>query len=120
MYRTLIASLALVAVGLATAAAETQQVVFQAEVAEHKWTLKELNPDLPSDWSGYNYLVLELKASSPQRMFLRVYMAEGSRNIRLQLYGGGAWVRAAIPLKYFERPDREGHDLASLDRKSGV
>ena len=90
MYRSLIASLALLTAGLATAAAPTQPVVFQGETAEHKWTLKELNPDLPSDWSGYNYLVLELKESSPQRMFLRLYMAEGSRNIRLQFYGGGA------------------------------
>jgi hypothetical protein len=36
-------------------------VVFQGDVSEYKWTLKELNPDLPSDWSGYNYVVLELK-----------------------------------------------------------
>ena len=116
MYRTFIASLALLT-GLATAAAETQPVVFQGDTAEYKWTLKELNPDLPSDWSGYDYLVLELNASSPQRMGLRVYTADGARNMRLQLYGGGAWVRAAIPLKYFLRPDREGHDLASLGNK---
>jgi hypothetical protein len=38
MYRTFAASLALVSVGLAAAAAETQRVVFQSEVAEHKWT----------------------------------------------------------------------------------
>ena len=117
MYRMLIASLALLAVGLATAAAATQQVVFQGELAEHQWTLKDLNPDLPSDWSGYDYLVLELKASSPQRILLRVYMADGARNMRLQLFGGGAWTRAAIPLKYFQRPDREGFDLASLGNK---
>jgi hypothetical protein len=117
MYRTLAALLTLLAIGLATAAAETQQAVFQGEVAEHKWTLKDLNPELPSDWSGYDYLVLELKASSPQRMGLRVYTADGARNMRLQLYGGGAWVRAAIPLQYFERPDREGFDLASLGNK---
>ena len=117
MYRSLTASLALLTVGLATAAAETQPVVFQGEVAEHKWTLKELNPDLPSDWSGYDYLVLELKVSSPQRILLRVYLADGARNMRLQLFGGGAWTRAAIPLKYFQRPDREGFDLASLGNK---
>jgi len=117
MHRTLIASLAFLAAGLATAAAETQPVVFQGETAEHKWTLKDLNPDLPSDWSGYDYLVLELKASSPQRMVLRVYTADGARNMRLHLFGGGAWIRAAIPLKYFQRPDREGFDLASLGNK---
>jgi len=50
-------------------------------------------------------------------MGLRVYTADGARNMRLQLYGGGVWVRAAIPLKYFERPDREGFDLASLGNK---
>ena len=117
MHRTVVASLAHLTAALATASAATQPAVFQGDVSEQKWTLKELNPDLPSDWSAYNYLVLELRLSSPQRFFLRLYMAEGSRNIRLQVYGGGAWVRAAIPLKYFQRPDREGHDLASLGNK---
>jgi len=115
MYRTLIASLAFLTAGLAATA--TQPVVFQGEVSEHKWALKDLNPDLPSDWSGYEYLVLELKASSPQRMLLRVYTADGTLSMRLHVFGGGAWVRAAIPLKYFQQPDRQGHDLASLGNK---
>ena len=57
MYRTVIAWLTLLAGWLATAAAETQQVVFEGEAAEHRWTLQDLNPDLPSHGSGYDYLV---------------------------------------------------------------
>jgi hypothetical protein len=30
----------------------------------------------------------------------------------------GAWIRAALPLAYFEHPDRQGFDLASLGNKS--
>jgi len=41
MYRTLIASLVLLTAGLATAAAETQPVVFQGEVSEHKWNAEK-------------------------------------------------------------------------------
>ena len=65
-------------------AAESRQVVFDGAVSEHKWTLKELSPDLPSDWTGYGYLVLEMRTSSPQRflhgvkpgnLYVRVHVA---------------------------------------------
>ena len=41
-----------------TALAAPQRVLFEGAESEHKWTLRELNPELPSDWSGYDYLVL--------------------------------------------------------------
>ena len=41
-------------------------------VSEHKWALKELNPDLPSDWSTFKFLVMEVKASTAQRFLLRL------------------------------------------------
>src|ERR1035437_3099250 len=95
----------------------TQRVVFTGAQSEHKWTLKELNPDLPSDWSRYEYLALDLKASSPQRFFLRLYTADGVAGIRLQPFQG-VWTRVAIPRRYFERPDREGFDMAAIGNKS--
>ena len=42
------------------------KVAFETKVSEHKWTLKELDPNLPSDWSGYNTLVMEMRTSTPQ------------------------------------------------------
>jgi hypothetical protein len=97
------------------AAAAPQRVVFEGSESEHKWTLKELNPDLPSDWSGYEYLVLEMKASSPQRFSL---ILQGSDSApRRQIHPlPNLWIRAAVPLQYYRRPNRAGFDLASIGK----
>jgi hypothetical protein len=96
---------------------EPKRARFDGSKSEFKWTLKELNPDLPSDWSPYQFLTLELRSSTAQRFELRVYTTNGTRHIRLQPFAG-AWIRAAIPLAYFQRSDRQGFDLASLGNKS--
>ena len=86
-------------------------------VSEHKWTLQELNPDLPSDWSKYQFLVMELKSSTSQRFLLRLYTADGVRGMRFHQFGGGVWIRAAVPLSYFQNQSREGQDLAAVFNK---
>lgn len=98
-------------------AAETRRVTFEGAVSEHRWTLKETG--LPSDWSGYEFLVLELRASSAQRFEFKIYTADGLRRMRIHPFPG-AWIRASVPLKYFLAPDREGHDLASIGNKPRV
>ena len=45
----------------------TKLVVFDQPVSTHEWTLKAINPGLPADWTGYDFLVLEFRASSSQR-----------------------------------------------------
>ena len=97
--------------------AETVSVVFDGSTSERKWTLKELNPALPSDWSSNQFLTLELRSSTAQRFELRIFTTNGVRHIRLHPFAN-AWIRAAIPLAYFQRPDRQGFDLASLGNKS--
>ena len=39
------------------------RVVFDGVTAEHRWSLKEFNPELPADWTSYNFLVLKLKGT---------------------------------------------------------
>ncbi len=97
--------------------AETVSVIFDGSTSERKWTLKELNPALPSDWSSNQFLTLELRSSTAQRFELRIFTTNGVRHIRLHPFAN-AWIRAAIPLAYFQRPDRQGFDLASLGNKS--
>ncbi len=92
------------------------RAVFEGALWEHRWALKEIDPELPSDWSPFEFLVLELKASSPQRFELRLETAQGRRSQRLHPFAG-VWIRAAVPLRYFLRPDRQGFDLASLGNK---
>lgn len=112
MVRYLIAVLALVA----ASAAAPQRVVFEGAESEHKWALKDLNPDLPADWTPYDYLVLEIRASSPQRFFL-TFHSSGGLSQRRQLHPlAGVWIRAAVPLQYYRQPNRSGFDLASVGK----
>ena len=109
--------LILIALVITTASAETKKATFEGATSEFKWTLKELNPDLPSDWSPYQFLTLELRSSTAQRFEFRIFTTNGTRRVRLHPFQG-AWIRAALPLAYFQRPDRQGFDLASLGNKS--
>ena len=92
-------------------------MVFEGKVSEHKWSLKELNPDLPADWSSYEYLVIELRASSPQRFFLWLYTADGARRLVIQPFGQDVWMRVSMPLSYFKGRDQKGFDLASANNR---
>ncbi|HWX18561.1 MAG TPA: hypothetical protein VN578_01520 [Candidatus Binatia bacterium] len=99
------------------AGAEVKTASFKEGNSEVRWNLKDLNPELPSDWSAYSYLTMELRASTAQRFELRVFTTNGLRHVGLLPFQG-AWIRAAVPLAYFQRPDRQGFDLASLGNKS--
>lgn len=95
------------------AADAAQKLVFQGTLSEHRLALKDLDPTLPSDWTGYTHLVMELKTSTPQRFGLWAYTADGPRRIELQPFGQNVWLRASIPLQYFLGMDKNGTDLAS-------
>lgn len=92
-----------------------RRVVFGGTTTEHKWTLAELNRELPADWTGFEFLVLELKASSPQRFTLSLFSGAKAQRRQVQPLPN-VWIRAAVPLEYFRRPNRTGHDLASVGK----
>jgi len=98
-------------------AMEPKSVTFQGRISEHKWPLKQLDSDLPADWSAYEYLVLEMRTSTPQRFALWLYTADGPRRIMLQPFGQNVWLRASIPLRYFKGRDQAGQDLASANNR---
>ncbi|MDR3698732.1 MAG: hypothetical protein P4L56_03795 [Candidatus Sulfopaludibacter sp.] len=99
------------------AAAETRTVTLEGASAEQKWALKDLNPGLRADWSGFDYLVLEFRASSPQRFQLRLYTTDGNRNAGINPFPG-TWIRAALPLSIFTQQSRSGSDMASVSNRS--
>jgi hypothetical protein len=101
---------------LAVASAAPQRVVFEGAESEHKWALKDLGPNLPADWTPYDYLVLEMKASSPQRFWLTFYSSGGVTQRRQMQPMAGIWIRAAVPLQYYRQPNRSGFDLASVGK----
>ena len=110
------AILAAVLAAAGVAHSETRRIVFKGVGAEQTWTLKDQDPNLPSDWSPFNFLVLELRLSSPQRFELRVHNATGVRSVRLSP-AAGAWVRGVVPLAFLTQPPRQGNDLASVHNK---
>ena len=107
------ASLAIAPAPVQSAESQTRRVVFDGIKSEHKWTLKELNPAWSSDWSEWNFLVLEMKTSTPQRFSIWLYTANGPRRLMFQPFGQNVWLRAAVPLRYFQGMDQSGFDLAS-------
>ena len=78
------ALLALLLPVAASAADLPHQMVFDGVLSEHKIALKDLDAALPSDWTGYTHLVLEMKTSSPQRFGLWAYTADGPHRIEIQ------------------------------------
>ena len=102
-------------------AADVQTLHFDGVISDKKIDLKDLSSDFPTDWSPYNYLVLEVRTSSPQRFGIWLYTDTGLRRIGFQPYGQNAWFRASIPLAYFEAMDHQGTDLASAyNRRSNT
>lgn len=98
-------------------AMESKSVTFYGRISEHKWPLKELDLDLTTDWSAYEYLVLEMRTSTPQRFALWLYTSDGPRRIMLQPFGQNVWLRASIPLRYFKGRDQFGQDMASASNR---
>jgi hypothetical protein len=90
-----------------------RRLEFNGVKSEKRFSLKELNPEMPSDWSSYNYLVIEMRTSTPQRFSIWANTANGKRRIMFQPFGQDAWLRASVPLRYFEGRDQSGFDLAS-------
>src|SRR5689334_1686270 len=93
----------LLTASIAFAERGSQRIVFDASGTEHTWTLGEINSQLPSDWSGYQYLVFELRASTPQRFELRIHTPNGVRTVWMHPFAG-VWIRTALPLAFLAQP----------------
>ena len=116
-FKTLFALIAPLLLTSRLGAIEPKSVTFEGRLSEHKWPLGELDRDLPTDWSAYEYLVLEMRTSTPQRFALWLYTADGPRRIMLHPFGQNVWLRASIPLRYFKGRDQSGHDMASASNR---
>jgi hypothetical protein len=83
--------------------------------------LADVAADFPRDWTGYEALVLEVRASSPQRIHLRVFTRSGGteRSSRVLFHPyPGVWLRAAIPVALLAQPPATGHDMAAVGNRS--
>ena len=90
-------------------------VNFEGKISEKKWAIRELNPELPSDWSSFGFLTFELKSSTTQRFDLKIYDSAGVRRLTIQPFQG-PWVRASIPLVHFQKRNTKGMDMAAIGK----
>lgn len=87
------------------------------EVSGKKFALKEINPELPSDWDGYNYVVMEYRINTAQRFQLGFTTDNGYNELRVMSYVPNAWNRIAIPMKFFTQPPAPAADLAATNNQ---
>ncbi|MEI6048413.1 MAG: hypothetical protein WCS03_05905 [Bacteroidota bacterium] len=92
---------------------EPVRIKFEGAYSEKKWAIKELNPEIPSDWSSSGFLTFEIKSSTTQRFELKLYDSEGIRRLEILPFQA-VWIRASIPLIHFQNMNTEGMDQASI------
>ncbi|HSD27492.1 MAG TPA: hypothetical protein VLL75_09310, partial [Vicinamibacteria bacterium] len=102
-------------------------IVFESSLARagRRIALADVRPDFPRDWSAHEALVLEMRASSSQRIHFRVHARGGApradRFSRVLLHPyPGVWLRAAIPVSVLAKPPATGHDMAAVGNRSRV
>jgi hypothetical protein len=108
-----------------TAGALPKTIVFDSSQKnpETKIALSEISGNIPGDWSDYEALVLEIRASSPQRFNLKVHNKAESTStasfsrVLFHPYPK-VWVRAAIPVSMLKEPPKTGHDMAAVGNRS--
>jgi hypothetical protein len=98
-------------------AQNVRKLAFEGVLPEYKIALKDIDPAMPADWTGYTHLVMEMRTTSPQRFALWVYTSNGPRRIEIQPFGQNVWLRASVPLQYFKGMDQSGTDLASTNNR---
>lgn len=88
---------------------------FEGESAGQKWSVKDLNRELPSDLSTFKYLTLDLRSSTAQRFTISLYDTGGVRRLSIHPFQN-AWVRASVPLIHFKQRNVVGADMASISK----
>ena len=82
------------------------------DISKHSFSIKSVNPDLPSDWSDYKFLVLTIKASSPERFELGLRNSDGYIYKRIHPFAG-ALIRFVVPLDFYRAQPTRGNDMAA-------
>ena len=109
----------LLALPLIGAAAKTFSIRFDNSKTKSgaKIALSDLNPNLPRDWSGYNYVGVEIRVPTTQRFLLGFTTDHGYDELMIHSYVPGQWNRLVIPLIYLTQPPASSHDMASMYNK---
>jgi hypothetical protein len=85
----------------------------EQETSGEMFSLEEIAPGLPTNWDGYEYVVLEYMITSPQRFHVGFTTDGGYNELRVMSYIPNGWNRLAIPLKFFREPPAARSDMAA-------
>lgn len=83
------------------------------EMSGGKIAIHDINPKMPTDWSGYNYVIIEMKVSTSQRFHLGFTTSHGYDEVRIHSYAPGQWNRLAIPIRFFSDHPSSAVDMAA-------
>ena len=83
------------------------------EVSGRKFAIRDINPELPRDWDGYNYVILEFKITTSQRFGIGFTTDYGYNELRVSSYVPNAWNKLAIPLKFYRSLPDARVDIAA-------
>jgi hypothetical protein len=108
---TLVSAMVL-AMKMAGASAAPQQATFTGDVSTTQWPLAVFDPQLASDWTDAEFLVVEFRSSTSQRFELGLISDEGNVSKRIHPFAI-VWVRAASPLRFFRQGLGDADELAS-------
>jgi hypothetical protein len=92
--------------------AAPQKATFASDVSTVTWPLADIDPQLSSDWSEAEFLVVEFRSSTSQRFELGLVSDQGTVSKRIHPFAN-VWVRASIPLRFYRQGLGDADELAS-------
>lgn len=82
------------------------------KVSGQKFAIKDISSGLPTDWSEYNFAVLEMMSTTAQRFQVGFTTDEGYNEIRVMSYAPNGWIKLAIPLRFYTKLPNAANDIA--------
>jgi len=84
----------------------------EGDISKHAFSISKINPELPTDWTEFEYMVLEFRASSSQRFEVGLKNPDGYLFKRIHPFAG-ALVRFVVPLDFYRSQPSRGNDMAA-------
>lgn len=82
------------------------------KVSGQKFAVKDISFGLQTDWSEYNFVVLEMMSTTSQRFQVGFTTDEGYNEIRVMSYVPNGWIKLAIPLRFYTELPNAANDIA--------
>lgn len=81
-------------------------------VSGEKFAIRDINPGLETDWTDYDFVLLEMMMSTPQRFQIGFTTDSGYNELRVMSYAPNGWIKLAIPLRFYRQLPDAANDIA--------